>query len=162
MFKYLKSGFYTTSLALSLGLATTAVVTPTTAYAESQMMKVYTKFTNDELVRIIKKQYPNTEILKSGLIRVESEQIRIMVDNRYNDDSLRIFVRFDDNNGTWSLKDVNNWNKDMRFIQSSISGGNLDFEIDIKTEYGVTEEHILHFVEAMSFIRPLMQGVKKD
>lgn len=162
MFKYLKSGFYATSLALSLGLATTAVVTPATAYAESQMMKVYTKFTDDELVQILKKEFPNTKILKSGLIKVSFDNMikALLIDNSHENGSLRISTYFPEQ---WSLRQVNDWNLSKRYITAFIEDdGDIFFQRDISVEEGVTEGTILNEVGRMTVISYLIMAMEKD
>ncbi|MDO9768304.1 YbjN domain-containing protein [Glaesserella parasuis] len=151
--KYLKMPAYFLSMFFAMLITTTLVSTP--AYAETKMVKVYTKFSDQQLIDIVKKKYPTVKLIEKGKIRITSEMgIKLLILNR-DDGSLTFKMYFDDD---ISLKSINKWNATKRFLTAYIDkDGALVLQDDLHVREGISEAYLLDtlsrtFVATLLFV----------
>lgn len=141
MYKYLKMPAYFLSMFFAMLITTTLV--STTAYAETKMVEVYTKFSDQQLIDIVKKKYPTVELIEKGKIRITSDSgIKLVIYNGRDDGSLAFRMYFDSDNT--SLKSINKWNATKRFLVAYIDkDGDLVLQDDLDVEEGISEAYLL-------------------
>ncbi|MDG6274691.1 YbjN domain-containing protein [Glaesserella parasuis] len=141
IYKYLKTLAYFLSMFFAMLITTTLV--STTAYAETKMVEVYTKFSDQQLIDIVKKKYPKVELIEKGRIRITSDSgIKLVIYNQRDDGSLTFRMYFDGDNT--SLKSVNKWNATKRFLTAYIDkDGDLALKDDLDVEEGISEAYLL-------------------
>ncbi len=141
MYKYLKMPAYFLSMFFAMLITTTLV--STTAYAETKMVEVYTKFSDQQLIDIVKKKYPTVELIEKGKIRITSDSgIKLVIYNGRDDGSLAFRMYFDGDNT--SLKSINKWNATKRFLTAYIDkDGDLVLQDDLDVEEGISEAYLL-------------------
>lgn len=141
MYKYLKMPAYFLSMFFAMLITTTLV--STTAYAETKMVEVYTKFSDQQLIDIVKKKYPTVELIEKGKIRITSDSgIKLVIYNGRDDGSLAFRMYFDGDNT--SLKSINKWNATKRFLVAYIDkDGDLVLQDDLDVEEGISEAYLL-------------------
>lgn len=148
MFKHLKAVTFALSIAISASLISVSL--PSVAYAQSKTATVYTKFTTQQLLNIVKKRYPNSEIPSSNknFIRIfVSDDNKLILNNSYSDGSLQIAAFYND---SIALSKLNKWNRDKRFAMAYLDDdGEVVLSYDIDVKGGVTEETILQFIDRM-------------
>ncbi|ATW42420.1 YbjN domain-containing protein [Glaesserella parasuis] len=151
--KYLKMPAYFLSMFFAMLITTTLVSTP--AYAETKMVKVYTNFSDQQLIDIVKKKYPTVKLIEKGEIRITSEMgIKLLILNR-DDGSLTFKMYFDDD---ISLKSINKWNATKRFLTAYIDkDGALVLQDDLHVREGISEAYLLDtlsrtFVATLLFV----------
>ncbi|MDO9750552.1 YbjN domain-containing protein [Glaesserella parasuis] len=151
--KYLKMPAYFLSMFFAMLITTTLVSTP--AYAETKMVKVYTNFSDQQLIDIVKKKYPTVKLIEKGEIRITSEMgIKLLILNR-DDGSLTFKMYFDDD---ISLKSINKWNATKRFLTAYIvEDHGLVLQDDLDVEEGISEAYLLDtlsrtFVATLLFV----------
>ncbi|MDD2169663.1 YbjN domain-containing protein [Glaesserella parasuis] len=115
--KYLKMPTYFLSMFFTILITITVV--STTAYAETKMVEVYTKFSDQQLIDIVKKKYPTVKLIEKGRIRITSDSgLKLIIFNERDNGSLSFKMYFDGDNT--SLKSVNKWNATKRFFTAYI------------------------------------------
>lgn len=140
--KYLKMPAYFLSMFFAMLITTTLVSTP--AYAETKMVKVYTKFFDQQLIDIVKKKYPTVKLIEKGKIRITSDSgIKLIISNERDNGSLTFRMYFDSDNT--SLKSVNKWNATKRFFTAYIvEDHGLVLQDDLDVEEGISEAYLLN------------------
>lgn len=148
MFKHLKAVTFALSIAISAGLISVSL--PSVAYAQSKIATVYTKFTTQQLLNIVKKRYPNSKIHsrdKDAITVFVSDDNKLLLNNAYSDGSLQIISHYSD---SAALSKLNKWNRDKRFATAYLTDdGEVVLSYDIDVKGGVTEETILQFIDRM-------------
>lgn len=155
MYKYLKMPAYFLSMFFAMLITTTLV--STTAYAETKMVEVYTKFSDQQLIDIVKKKHPTVELIEKGKIRITSDSgIKLVIYNGRDDGSLAFRMYFDGDNT--SLKSINKWNATKRFLTAYIDkDGDLVLQDDLHVREGISEAYLLDtlsrtFVATLLFV----------
>lgn len=140
--KYLKIPAY--FLSMFFAILITTVVVSTTAYAETKMVEVYTKFSDQQLIDIAKKKYPTVKLVKKGIIRISSDSgLKLIIYNDRDDGSLSFNVYFLDVDDA-SLKILNKWNTTKRFLTAFINeDGDLILQYDLAVKEGISEAYLL-------------------
>lgn len=139
--KYLTFSIYTLSLFFTFIFGITSI--SSVAYAETKMVKVYTEFSDQQLLDIAKKKYKDVELVKKGRIRIISDSgMKLFILN--NNNTLTFIAYW---GGELSLKDVNKWNAKKRFIRPFI-----DYDAEVATQFdldaeGISEEYLLDSLE---------------
>lgn len=141
IYKYLKMPAYFLSMFFAMLITTTLV--STTAYAETKMVEVYTKFSDQQLIDIVKKKYSTVKLIEKGKIRITSDSgIKLLIFNQRDNGSLTFRMYFDGDNT--SLKTVNKWNATKRFLTAYIDeDGELVLQNDLDVEVGISEAYLL-------------------
>lgn len=138
--KYLKMPAYFLSMFFAMLITTTLV--STTAYAETKMVKVYTKFSDQQLIDIAKKKYATVELIEKGEIKITNETgIKLLIFNQRDSGSLAFKMYFNDD---ISLKSINKWNATKRFLTAYIDkDGDLVLQDDLDVQEGISEAYLL-------------------
>ncbi|MDG6342383.1 YbjN domain-containing protein [Glaesserella parasuis] len=139
--KYLKMPTYFLSMFFTMLITITVV--STTAYAETKMVEVYTKFSDQQLIDIVKKKYPTVKLIEKGRIRITSDSgLKLIIFNERDNGSLSFKMYFDGDNT--SLKSVNKWNATKRFFTAYIvEDYGLVLQDDLDVEEGISEAYLL-------------------
>lgn len=157
MFNLLKKLIYATSLAFSVITLSTF---STQAYAESKTATVYTKFTDQELVDILKKQYINVEIVKKGRILITFDNGgKLLIENTRQNGSLQFSVFYSDKDSDQvTQRQLNNWNRDYRFFKAYFtSEGSLIIDYDLETEGGISKEYLLSTIKNLFGVKSFFE-----
>lgn len=150
--KYLKMPTYFLSLFFTMLITITVV--STTAYAETKMVEVYTKFSDQQLIDIAKKRYPIVELDGQGKIRITNELGQKVVIFNHSDTGYLSFKMSWGANNNISLKSVNKWNTTKRFLTAYIDAvGNLILHDDLDIEEGISKADLLNVLS-----RTFMEG----
>lgn len=141
IFKYLKFSIYTLSLFFTFIFGITSI--SSVAYAETKVVKVYTEFSDQQLLDIAKKKYKDVELVKKGRIRIISDSgMKLFILN--NNNTLTFIAYW---GGELSLKDFNKWNAKKRFIRAFIDDdAEVATQFDLDAE-GISEEYLLDSLE---------------
>ncbi|WP_426879451.1 YbjN domain-containing protein [Glaesserella parasuis] len=156
--KYLKMPTYFLSMFFTMLITITVV--STTAYAETKMVEVYTKFSDQQLIDIAKKKYPTVELIEKGWIRITNDSgLKVEIFNDRDNGSLSFKMYFDGDNT--SLKRVNKWNATKRFLTAYIDeDDDLVIQDDLSVGEGISEAYLLKtldriFIGAYVFVPAL-------
>lgn len=111
----------------------------------SSYEEVFDGFTDRQLVSILEEQdYENVKVLKSGVIRFTYNSMNYLINNSYDDGSMGILIIFNDID--MSFKDMNEWNKDKRFVAVyKDDDGDICLRMDL--ESGITEEYLIKSIK---------------
>lgn len=143
-----------TTLLMSIAVVFSSV-SISSAYAETKMMRVYTKFSDKEIVDLLKENF-NVTIPEKGVIKVKNEGmgVTMLIDNKRDNGSLSFYFIF--NKGT-SYKALNAWNSDKRFLRAYDIDGTLILQNDLDVEYGVAKEYLVKHVSSL-FLLVFLNG----
>lgn len=137
------------------------VVFSSSVLAETKQARVYTKFSDQEMVNILKAKYPETSIIEQGKIRVIANGTKHIIYNIRDNGSLTFRVYFSDT--SMSLSDVNKWNRDHRFMMVYLDEDNYTIlQSDLDTEKGISKEYLLDFVERFAIGTMLFAASQKN
>lgn len=116
-------------------------------FAETRQATVHTKFSDQEIVDILKRKYgeDNVTILEKGKIKLVANEFKHIIYNSNNNSSLSFRIYFSD---PTTLADVNKWNQEKRFLTAYLDAdGILVLQSDLDVETGVTEAYLLDFIK---------------
>lgn len=143
-----------TTLLMSIAVVFSPV-SISSAYAETKMMRVYTKFSDKEIVDLLKENF-NVTIRDKGAIVVKDKgrNFTMLIDNKRDSGSLSFSFIFDK---VPSYKVLNEWNMDKRFLRAFDLDGYLVLQNDLDVEYGISEEYLVKHVSSL-FLLLLLNG----
>lgn len=143
-----------TTLLMSIAVVFSPV-SISSAYAETEMMRVYTKFSDKEIVDLLKENF-NVTIPKKGVIKVKNKSmdLTMLISNKRDNGSLSFYFFFDKEA---SYKALNAWNSDNRFLRVYNKDGDLVLQNDLDVGYGIGEEYLFKHV-SMLFLAVFLNG----
>ncbi|OOR97174.1 hypothetical protein B0187_09890 [Haemophilus paracuniculus] len=110
----------------------------------SSYAEIFDEFTDRQLMSILQYQdYENVVILEPGIVKFTYNDRNYLIDNNYGGGSLSIIMIFDD--ADMSFEEMNNWNKDNRFVTVYETHGSVQLRMDL--ESGITEEYLLKAID---------------
>lgn len=113
--------------------------------------EVFDDFTDRQLVSILEEQnYEAVRVLSSGLIQFRYDNLIYHINNSY-DDSMDIFMVFDDFD--ISFKEINEWNAEKRFVKVYKDDGKVFLTMHLDT--GITEAYLIHSIRKFITIQAL-------
>lgn len=118
------------------------------AYAETKMMRVYTKFSDKEIVDLLKETF-NVTIEDKGVIKVKDKgtDLTMLIDNKRSDGSLSFyFFRL---NEEASYKALNAWNSNNPFLKAYNMNGDFILQNELRVGYGIGEEYLANHVSTL-------------
>lgn len=135
-----------TTLLMSIAVVFSPV-SISSAYAETEMMRVYTKFSDKEIVDLLKETFDVT-IIEKGVIKVRNKSIDLsmLILNKWNDSSLSFLFSFDKEA---SYKALNEWNRDNRFLKVFNMNGDFILKNDLDVRYGIGEKYLIGHVSKL-------------
>lgn len=112
--------------------------------AETKQATVYTKFSDQDIVDILKTQYDNIKIRKKGEIQIIEGGIGFAIKNR-GEGGLE-FIALASDPDKYSLSDLNKWHGEKRFLRAYFYEDNdIILQADLDVE-GITREYLLRYV----------------
>lgn len=144
-----------TTLLMSIAVVFSPV-SVSSAYAETKMMRVYTKFSDKEIVDLLKENF-NVTIEDKGVIKVKDKgtNLTMLIDNKRSDGSLSFyFFRI---NEEASYKALNAWNSNISFLKAYNLNGDLILQNELRVGFGIGEEYLVKHV-SMLFLSVLFSG----
>lgn len=143
-----------TTLLMSIAVVFSPV-SISSAYAETKMMRVYTKFSDKEIADLLKENF-NVTISEKGFIKVKNEGmgLTMLIDNKRDNGSLSFSFIF---GKVPSYKVLNEWNMDKRYLRAFDLDGYLVLQNDLDVEYGVAKEYLVKHVSSL-FLLVFLNG----
>lgn len=111
---------------------------------------VYTQFSDQDIVDILKTQYNNVKILEKEIILITAGETKYLIINM-GEYGLQFRVFFSDAT-KFSLSDLNKWNREKRFIKAYFDENNaVALQADLDVDAGITRESVLKSVRTFMF-----------
>lgn len=118
--------------------------------AETKQATVYTKFSDQDIVDILKIQYDNVKIVEKEIILITAGETKYIIINM-GEYGLQFRVFFSDET-KFSLSDLNKWNREKRFIKAYFDeNNNVALQADLDIDGGITRESVLKSVRTFMF-----------
>lgn len=143
-----------TTLLMSIAVVFSSV-SISSAYAETKMMRVYTEFSDKEIVDLLKKTF-NVTIRKKGVIEVKnkSTDFSMLIRNNIDNGVLSFYFIYDK---VPSYKVLNEWNMGTRFLRAFDLDGKLLLQHDLEVGYGINEKYLVEHVATL-FLLVMLKG----
>lgn len=121
-----------------------------TLAATTKQATVYTQFSDQDIVNILKTQYDNVKIAEKGIILITADEIKCLINN-LGEYGFQFKVLFSDAT-KFSLSDLNKWNREKRFMRAYFDENNaLALQADLDIGGGITRESVLKSVRTFMF-----------